>query len=302
LHFALLALTGTGDEVLVPNPGSPSYAELARIAGTTPVGYPLHAEAGFLPDVDEITSLITSRTRVLVLNSPHNPTGTLLPESLLTRLFEVANDRRLYVVVDEAHRELTGGVSALTAAAAHDRTIVMTRCPDATPALPSFRVTWPTTWRCGSPTAWRASECSSTACVERGHVTEDRLTGPAVWSRTENGSAARSIRPLGTTRPSGWCGRAGQARTPGAPARLFCCRRANMSVTPASSMAFATTGDEVTAMWAPRARQASRALSRTCTPATPKNVTSPRSNTTSGVVISGKVTHFSSSGAVRRST
>lgn len=125
LHFALLALTGTGDEVLVPNPGSPSYAELARIAGATPVGYPLHAEAGFLPDVDEITSLITSRTRVLVLNSPHNPTGTLLPESLLTRLFEVANDRRLYVVVDEAHRELTGGVSALTAAAVHDRTIVM---------------------------------------------------------------------------------------------------------------------------------------------------------------------------------
>jgi hypothetical protein len=411
LHFALLALTGTGDEVLVPNPGSPSYAELARLAGATPVGYPLHAEAGFLPDADEITSLITSRTRVLVLNSPHNPTGALLPESVLTRLFEVANDRRLYVVVDEARRELTSGVSALTAATAHDRTIVMNTvsgrhagaavvprhladdmavlmtntnshlslqlqqsmlyaltAPEADAwraetreayaarhglvidelgALPdvilhvrrgawyafptsgaqawgtrssragcSARPAWP--WcreassdhavpvtcgwlslnpRCGSPTAWRASECSSTACAERGRVTE-----PFAWSRTENGSAGPIRSSARDSSPSDWCGGAGHVRTSGAPARPFCCRRANMSVTPASSMAFATTGDGVTAMWAPRARQASRALSRTCTPEAPKKVTSPRANTTSGVVISGDVTHFSSSGAVRRST
>ncbi|MEU9094405.1 pyridoxal phosphate-dependent aminotransferase [Streptomyces sp. NPDC048428] len=128
LYLTLLAVAGHGDEVLLPDPGFPPYAELVRLAGAVPVPYPLRREAGFLPDADEIGSLVTRRTRLIIINSPNNPTGSVIPAGLIEEIMEVVDHRGLYVVFDEAYREFKpgGGRSSLHGdRAAHPRAVFM---------------------------------------------------------------------------------------------------------------------------------------------------------------------------------
>src|SRR6266487_1752745 len=76
MFFAILALCDEGDEVIYPDPGFPMYESISRFVGATPVPVPLREENGFRPDPDELAALVTPRTRLLVLNSPHNPCGS----------------------------------------------------------------------------------------------------------------------------------------------------------------------------------------------------------------------------------
>ncbi|WP_146246626.1 pyridoxal phosphate-dependent aminotransferase [Actinoplanes xinjiangensis] len=113
LHFALLALAEPGDEVLIPDPGYPVYAELTRLADAVPVGYRLRAENGFQPDIADLAALLNARTRLIVLNSPHNPTGTSLPAGFGPRLAELVGSYDCHVLRDEAYRSLNfDGVDA----------------------------------------------------------------------------------------------------------------------------------------------------------------------------------------------
>jgi len=75
LAFAMMALVGPGDEVIVPDPGFPIYESMTRFMGATHVALPLRGDHGFRPDPDELRSLVTDRTRLIVINSPSNPTG-----------------------------------------------------------------------------------------------------------------------------------------------------------------------------------------------------------------------------------
>src|SRR5207249_10118141 len=75
LFTAALALIQPGDEVLTPDPGFPIYESVIRFAGGRPVYYPLDEARAFAPDVAAIAERITPRTRVIILNLPHNPTG-----------------------------------------------------------------------------------------------------------------------------------------------------------------------------------------------------------------------------------
>jgi aspartate/methionine/tyrosine aminotransferase len=103
VFYALLATVSEGDEVLVPDPGFPIYPSVTRFVGATPVGYSLDASRGFAPNLDEIAARITPRTRVLVLNAPHNPTGGSVSPRDLERLAELALRRDLFVVTDEIY-------------------------------------------------------------------------------------------------------------------------------------------------------------------------------------------------------
>ncbi len=85
MAFTMMALVEPGDEVIVPDPGFPIYESMARFAGATPVPIPLHAGTDFRIDLDELRSLITPRTRLLVINSPQNPTGAVLTQGDLRR-------------------------------------------------------------------------------------------------------------------------------------------------------------------------------------------------------------------------
>src|SRR5207342_2630855 len=78
MHYAITALAGPGDEVIYPDPGFPIYESMASFVGARPVPIALSEAHGFRLDVDELRSLVTDRTRLIIFNSPANPTGGVL--------------------------------------------------------------------------------------------------------------------------------------------------------------------------------------------------------------------------------
>jgi aspartate aminotransferase len=100
------ATVSPGDEVLVPDPGWPNYAMQILVHGARPVPYPLRAENAFLPDVDELSSLFTARTKALVVNSPSNPSGAVFGAQLIRDIVELAVRRGVLVVSDEVYDEI----------------------------------------------------------------------------------------------------------------------------------------------------------------------------------------------------
>jgi aspartate/methionine/tyrosine aminotransferase len=106
MFYAMLALIDEGDEVIYPNPGFPIYESMARYVGGTAVPAPLREENEFRMDVEEIASLITPRTKLLVFNTPHNPTGSVLTDADIRRLAELAVEHDLVVLADEIYGRL----------------------------------------------------------------------------------------------------------------------------------------------------------------------------------------------------
>ena len=106
LHFALLSLVEPGDEVLIPDPGYPIYSSLVSFIGATPVSVPIREQNDFRLDVDELRSLVTGRTRVLILNTPANPTGGVLTRADCEAIAAVAIEHDLFVVSDEIYARL----------------------------------------------------------------------------------------------------------------------------------------------------------------------------------------------------
>lgn len=106
LLYAALALLEPGDEALVPDPGFPIYPSVVRLAGARPVPYPLDPVRGWGVDPDAIAERVTSRTRVLVLNAPHNPTGGVAGAEDLARIAALAARRDLAIVSDEVYGRL----------------------------------------------------------------------------------------------------------------------------------------------------------------------------------------------------
>jgi aspartate/methionine/tyrosine aminotransferase len=103
---ACVAVLDPGDEVLVPDPGWPNYAMAARLREAVPVGYPLRVEDGFVPRVEDLEAHVSPRTKMLVLNSPANPTGAVFPADRVAALLEFARRHHLYVLADEVYEEL----------------------------------------------------------------------------------------------------------------------------------------------------------------------------------------------------
>ena len=103
MFFTIMALCEEGDEVLYPDPGFPMYESIAAFAGARPVPVPLREANGFGIDPDELASLVTDRTRLLILNSPHNPCGSGLDPRRLEAIAEIAIERDLVVLSDEVY-------------------------------------------------------------------------------------------------------------------------------------------------------------------------------------------------------
>jgi aspartate aminotransferase len=103
---AFAAVLNPGDEVLLPDPGWPNYRMMLAWVHGVAVGYPLRPQRGFLPDVDEIRALITPRTKLLVINSPSNPTGAVFPPALIRELTALAVEHGIYLLSDECYDEL----------------------------------------------------------------------------------------------------------------------------------------------------------------------------------------------------
>jgi aspartate aminotransferase len=106
IFFSILALVNEGDEVIYPNPGFPIYESMIRYVGGRAVPIRLREEKDFAFDVDEFSSLISDRTRLIILNSPQNPTGGVLTKSDIEQIAAAIGDRNVFVLSDEIYSRL----------------------------------------------------------------------------------------------------------------------------------------------------------------------------------------------------
>jgi aspartate/methionine/tyrosine aminotransferase len=106
LCFAMLALIENGDEVLYPDPGFPIYESLINFAGGRPVPYGLKEERGFEADIGRILAQISQRTKLIILNSPHNPTGGVISADAVAALAGILASREIFVLSDEIYSRL----------------------------------------------------------------------------------------------------------------------------------------------------------------------------------------------------
>jgi aspartate aminotransferase len=109
LSLAMMALIEPGDEVLYPDPGFPIYPSFTRGLGAKPVAFGLEEKNKFQPDIEEIAAKITPRTRMLIFNSPNNPTGTVFSDETLGRFAELAREHDLWVLSDEVYARIVFG-------------------------------------------------------------------------------------------------------------------------------------------------------------------------------------------------
>ncbi len=143
MFFTILALCGEGDEVIYPDPGFPMYESIANFAGARPVPIPLREENGFRLDPEELAGLVTDRTKLLILNSPHNPCGSALTAADLEAVAAVVMEHDLLVLSDEVYwmiRYESEHASILDVDGMQERTVL----------LDGWSKTWAMTgWRLG---------------------------------------------------------------------------------------------------------------------------------------------------------
>jgi aspartate aminotransferase len=129
MFFTILALCGEGDEVLYPDPGFPMYESITAFAGAVGVPVPLREGNDFRIDTDELESLITGRSRLLIINSPHNPCGSVLTRADCEAIADIALRHDLTVLSDEVYWAIRYGdqahASVLDVDGMADRTILL---------------------------------------------------------------------------------------------------------------------------------------------------------------------------------
>jgi len=129
IFFTILALVDDGDEVIYPNPGFPIYESMIHYVGGRAVPVHLKEERDFSLDVDELAALITDRTRLIILNSPQNPTGGVLERGDIEQIAKVIGDRNIMVLSDEIYSRLLfdGGqhFSIMSVPGMQERTILL---------------------------------------------------------------------------------------------------------------------------------------------------------------------------------
>jgi len=143
IFYAFMALVEEGDEVIYPNPGFPIYESMINFLGAKPVPIHLREEKDFRLDVNELADLVTDRTKLVVLNSPHNPTGGVLSQQDLRDIAAAIGDRDIMVLSDEIY-------SRLIFEGKHSSIMALDGWKDRTILLDGFSKTYAMTgWRLG---------------------------------------------------------------------------------------------------------------------------------------------------------
>jgi aspartate/methionine/tyrosine aminotransferase len=109
MFFSMLALLEAGDEVLYPNPSFPIYESMIRYCGATPVPMPLIEARGFAFDLDEFRAKLSPRTKLVILNSPANPTGGVIPAEDIAAIADLLRERDVVVLSDEIYSQMSYG-------------------------------------------------------------------------------------------------------------------------------------------------------------------------------------------------
>src|SRR5438445_2255798 len=106
MFFSMVALLEAGDEVIYPNPGFPIYESMIRFLGATPVPIPLVESRGFSFDLDRLRDRLSQKTKMVILNSPANPTGGVIPKDDLRRIADMLRDRDVIILSDEIYSRI----------------------------------------------------------------------------------------------------------------------------------------------------------------------------------------------------
>jgi aspartate aminotransferase len=129
IFFPMMALLDEGDEVIYPNPGFPIYESMIQVCGAKAVPVPLVEERGFSFDLDVFRKSLTDRTKLVVLNSPQNPTGGMIPAEDIKTIADLVGDRDLVVLSDEIYSRIIYGneapVSIATMPGMLEKTIIL---------------------------------------------------------------------------------------------------------------------------------------------------------------------------------
>lgn len=128
MFFTIMALVGAGDEVIYPNPGFPIYESVINFVGGVPVPIPLREEQGFGFDLELFERRVSSKTKLIIINSPQNPTGGVLDRGQIERIAALALERGIPVLADEIYRQfLYDGefVSILGVPGMHAQTVLL---------------------------------------------------------------------------------------------------------------------------------------------------------------------------------
>jgi len=130
MFYVILALAEPGDEVIYPNPGFPIYESMINFAGATPVPLQLREERDFRFDPDELRDRVSDRTSLIIINSPHNPTGGILTHDDLAAIAAVATERNIPVLSDEIYCRMVydgefQSIASFPGMSVSDRTIIL---------------------------------------------------------------------------------------------------------------------------------------------------------------------------------
>ena len=129
MFFTIMALVEQGVEVIYPNPGFPIYESMINYMGGIAVPMQLNEESGYNADIDNLRSLITPRTKLIIVNSPNNPCGSVIPELDLEKIAEMAVENDLVVLADEIYKDMYYGdqehVSITKFPGMRERTVIL---------------------------------------------------------------------------------------------------------------------------------------------------------------------------------
>jgi len=144
LYCALQCLAGPGDEVIVPEPMYATYEAVGGASGARLVNIPLRPENGFHPDLDALARAVTPRTRMIWINSPHNPTGAVLDRAEIAAIAALCRQHDLWLLSDEVYEDLAfarAHVSPWSLPGMEERTVVVSSLSKSH-AIPGFRMGW----------------------------------------------------------------------------------------------------------------------------------------------------------------
>jgi aspartate aminotransferase len=137
-----MAILDPGDEVVIPAPYWVSYPAQVQLAGGVTVAVPTRAEDGFVPDPAAIEAAITPRTRAIVLNSPSNPTGAVVPEGVLKAIADLAERHDLWLISDELYEHLVYEGSFTPVAQWYPERTILVHGASKGYALTGWRIGW----------------------------------------------------------------------------------------------------------------------------------------------------------------
>jgi len=169
IYFTFTALVEEGDEVIYPNPGFPIYESLINFTGAKPVPLQMREEKDFRLDPNELADLITDRTKLIVLNSPHNPTGSVVTEQDVKDIAAAIGDRDIMVLSDEIYSRLIfeGRHHSLMSLPGWRDRVIMLDGWSKTYAMTGWRVGW----LIGPTDAITAATTNKVAAIRRNLVT-----------------------------------------------------------------------------------------------------------------------------------